>query len=631
MTLDLFNQNEIKSEWVHPSEFPSMKGKKVVAVDLETCDTDLIKMGPGWPKKIGSVIGIAISSGDFTAYYPIAHEGGGNMDKKPVIKYIKSICEDESIQKVFHNAQYDIGWLSVLGIEVKGYIHDTMIAAALLNENRYSYTLNSIVKDYLGGFKDERVLKAKAEELGVDPKAEMYKLPAEFVGEYAEADAKLTWRLHERFITEIENEDLTRVYDMECRLIRVIFNMTRRGVRIDMDKAYALKKKLNNKEKVYLKRIRDITGLNVQVWAARSVAEAFDGANLEYPRTELGAPSFTQTFLETHPHELPRMITKARVLNKLQGTFIDGIARYIHEGRLHAHINQIRGDAGGFVGGTVTGRFSMYAPNLQQMPIRSEFGSELRKIFIPEEGEDWLSADYSQQEPRILTHFAIKNKNEGATDVKSAFVKGLDFHKQTAEMAGIPRRLAKTIGLGVMYGMGYKKLAVDLDISPKEAKAMLTQFREKVPFMQGMLEAVMHRANKVGSIRTYLGRRCKFDLWEPNWFEMDPVTKQPVFHKALPHNEAVVKWGGSIKRAGTYKALNRLIQGTAADQTKKAMVDIYEKLGVTPLIQVHDELNCSVKSDIMAKDIKDIMENCIKLEVPTKVTYKIKTNWGDAK
>ena len=625
--MDLFNQNEIKSEWVHPTEFPSMKGRKVVAIDLETCDTDLKKMGPGWPRKIGKVIGIAVSSGDFTAYYPISHDGGGNMDRKPVLKYVKEICEDESIQKVFHNAQYDVGWLSVLNIEVKGYIHDTMIAAALLNENRFSYTLNSIVSEYLGEYKDEKVLKAKAEELGVDPKSEMYKMPAEFVGEYAEADAKLTWRLHERLITEIEKEELDRVYDIECRLIRVIFNMTKRGVRIDMMRAMELKEKLKKKEKTYLKRIRDITGMQVQVWAARSVAEAFDNVNLEYPHTELGAPSFTQTFLETHAHELPRMITKARVLNKLQGTFIDGIARYIHKGRLHAHINQIRGDSGG----TVTGRFSMYAPNLQQMPIRNEFGSELRKIFIPEEGEDWLSADYSQQEPRILTHFAILNKNEGATDVKSAFVKGLDFHKQTAEMAGIPRRLAKTIGLGVMYGMGYKKLAVDLDISPKEAKTMLNQFREKVPFMQGMLEAVMVRANKVGSIRTYLGRRCRFNLWEPSWFEIDPITKQPVFHKALPHTAAEIKWGGAIKRAGTYKALNRLIQGTAADQTKKAMVDVYEKLGVTPLIQVHDELNCSVKSDIMAKEIKDIMENCIKLEVPTKVEYKTKNNWGDAK
>jgi len=621
VTVDLFNQNEVKAEWLHPTEFPSMKGRDVVAIDLETCDTDLKKMGPGWPRKIGKVIGIAVSSGDFTAYYPIAHDGGGNMDSKVVLKYVKSICEDESIQKVFHNAQYDIGWLSVLNIEVKGYIHDTMIAAALLNENRYSFTLNSMVAEYLGEFKNESLLKAKAEELGIDPKAEMYKLPAEFVGEYAEADARLTWRLHERLISEIEKEDLFKVYDVECRLIRVIFNMTKRGVRVDMDRALALKKKLLVKEKNYLKRIKDITGSDVQVWAARSVAQAFDNVNLEYPRTALGAPSFTQTFLDTHAHELPRMITKARVLNKLQGTFVDGISKYIHNGRLHAHINQIRGDSGG----TVTGRFSMYAPNLQQMPIRNEFGSELRKIFIPEQSEYWLSADYSQQEPRILTHFAVLNKNEGATEVQEAFVKGLDFHKQTAEMAGIDRKLAKTIGLGVMYGMGYKKMAVDLDISPIEAKEMLKEFRSKVPFMQGMLEAVMNRANQVGSIRTYLGRRCKFDLFEPAWY--DPG----VFHKALPHDEATTKWGGSIKRAGTYKALNRLIQGTAADQTKKAMVDIYEQLGIIPLIQVHDELNCSVKSDKEAKEIKNIMETCIDLKVPSNVDYKMKDNWGDAK
>ena len=619
--MDLFKQTEVKAEWLHPTEFPSMKGRKVVAIDLETCDSELKTMGPGWPRKVGMVIGIAISSGDFTAYYPIAHGGGGNMDKKPVIKYIKEVCEDESIQKVFHNAQYDIGWLSVLGIEVKGYIHDTMIASALLNENRYSFTLNSMVAEYLGEFKNESLLKAKAEELGLDPKAEMWKLPAEFVGEYAEADARLTWRLHERLILEIENEELDRVYDIECRLIRVIFNMTKRGVRIDMDRAQTLKVKLRNKEKQYLKRIKDLVGNDVQVWAARSVAQAFDSVNLEYPTTALGAPSFTQTFLDTHAHELPRMITKARVLNKLQGTFIDGISKYIADGRLHAHINQIRGDSGG----TVTGRFSMYAPNLQQMPIRSEFGSELRKIFIPEQGEEWLSADYSQQEPRILTHFAVLNKNEGAADVQSAFIKGLDFHKQTAEMAGIDRKLAKTIGLGVMYGMGYKKMAIDLDISPIEAKTMLKEFRSKVPFMQGMLEAVMNRANQVGSIRTSLGRRCKFDLWEPSWYEAG------VFHKALPHNEATTKWGGAIKRAGTYKALNRLIQGTAADQTKKAMVDVYEELGVTPLIQVHDELNCSVKSDKEAKEIKHIMETCLKLEVPSNVDYKIKSNWGDAK
>ena len=620
MTYDLFNQDVVKSEWLHPTEFPSMKGKKIVSVDLETCDTNLKTMGPGWPRKIGSVIGISISSGDFTAYYPIAHEGGGNMDREKVLKYIKSICEDDSIQKVFHNAQYDIGWLSTLGIEVKGYIHDTMIASALLNENRYSYTLNQMCIDYLGEYKDEKVLKAKAEELGLDPKSEMYKMPAEFVGEYAEADARLTYKLHERLMIEIKKDSLEGVYDLECRLIRVIFNMTKRGIRIDMMRAMELKRKLRVKEKKFLKRMKDLTGGEVQLWSARSVANAFDRVNLEYPHTALGQPSFTQTFLETHKHELPQMVTKARVLNKLQGTFIDGIAKYIHNDRLHAHVNQIRGDSGG----TVTGRFSMYAPNLQQMPIRSEFGSEVRRIFLPEEGEYWISADYSQQEPRLLTHFALLNKNAGADKVKEAFIQGLDFHQQTADMANIPRRLAKTIGLGVMYGMGYKKMAVDLDITPMEAKAMLKEFRIKVPFMQGMLEAVMNRANQVGTIRTLLGRKCRFDLYEPNWYEPNK------FYKAMPLKQAEAEYG-NVKRAGTYKALNRLIQGSAADQTKKAMVDVYEKLGITPLLQMHDELNCSVKSDKEGEDVKNIMENCVKLEVPSKVEYKIKDNWGNAK
>jgi len=608
MTYDLFNQDVVKSEWLHPTEFPSMKGKKIVSVDLETCDKNLKTMGPGWPRKIGSVIGIAISSGDFTAYYPIAHEGGGNMDKDKILKYIKSICEDDSIQKVFHNAQYDIGWLSTLGIEVKGYIHDTMIASALLNENRYSYTLNQMCIDYLGEWKDEKVLKAKAEELGLDPKAEMYRMPAEFVGEYAEADARLTYKLHERLMIEIEKDALEGVYDLECRLIRVIFNMTKRGIRIDMERAFGLKRKLRAKEEKYLKRMKDLTGGEVQLWSARSVANAFDRANLDYPHTALGAPSFTQTFLETHKHELPRMVTKARVLNKLQGTFIDGIAKYIHNDRIHGHVNQIRGSSGG----TVTGRFSMYAPNLQQMPIRSEFGSEVRRIFLPEEGEYWISADYSQQEPRLLTHFALLNKNAGADKVKEAFIQGLDFHQQTADMANIPRRLAKTIGLGVMYGMGYKKMAVDLDITPMEAKAMLKEFRIKVPFMQGMLEAVMNRANQVGTIRTLLGRKCRFDLYEPNWYEPNK------FSKAMPLKQAEAEYG-NVKRAGTYKALNRLIQGSAADQTKKAMVDVYEKLGITPLLQMHDELNCSVKSDKEGVDVKNIMETCVKLEVPSRV------------
>jgi len=613
MTADLFKT--VNSNWISPSEFPKLEGK--VAVDLETCDTELVKEGPGWPRKRGYVIGIAVANASFKGYYPISHSGGGNMDEKKVIKYIKSICEDDSIEKIFHNAQYDIGWLSTLGIEVKGRIHDTMVAAALIDENRFSYTLNSIVHEYLGEFKNEQKLKEAADAFGVNAKSEMYKLPAEFVGEYAEADADLTYKLHEKLSWEIVKDNLTTIYDIECKLINVIFNMTQGGVRFDVDGCIRLNDKFRNKEKKLMKRIKDLTGLNIEIWAAASISKAFDSLNLPYERTEkTNAPSFTKMFLTDHPHELPRLIMQARELNKLRGTFLKGLLDHTHEGRIHAHINQIRSDSGG----TVTGRFSYYHPNLQQIPNRGQFAQELRKLFIPDQGKYWLKADYSQQEPRLLTHFARLVDQAGSREVQEAYnKKDLDFHQQTAEMAGVERRLAKTIGLGVMYGMGYNKLARELDLEPQEAKSMLQDFHTKVPFMKGMLEIVMNRANNKGVIRTLLGRKCRFDLWEPTSWGV---------HRALPLNQAQSEYGMAIKRAGTYKALNRLIQGSAADQTKKAMVNVYDELGIIPHIQVHDELNCSVKDENEGKKVKEVMEDCVKLEVPSKVDINVGESWG---
>ena len=615
MMKDMFK--EINSEWVAPNTFPDLSTHNKVSIDLETCDPELIKEGPGWPRKRGKVIGIAVSSNGFTGYYPIDHEGGGNMDRKAVLKYVKSLCEDEKIDKVFHNAQYDIGWLSTLGIDVKGNIHDTMVAMALIDENRFSYTLNSIAGEYLGERKNEVKLREAADAFGVDPKNEMYKLPAQFVGEYAEKDARLTLKLHEKLSWEITKDNLQTVYDIECRLINVIFNMTKRGVRIDSVRAEQLAERFKNKEKKLIKRIKDLTGLNIEIWAAASIAKAFDALNLPYERTDkTSAPSFTKMILTDHPHELPRLIMQARELNKLRGTFLHGLLKHNEEGRIHAHINQIRSDSGG----TVTGRFSYNHPNLQQIPSRGQFAQDIRKIFIPEMGDYWLKADYSQQEPRLLTHFARLVDQPGAKEVQEAYQqKDLDFHQQTADMAGVERKLAKTIGLGVMYGMGYNKLAKELDMEPQDAKKMLQDFHGKVPFMKGMLEAVMNRANSKGVIRTLLGRKCRFDLWEPTSWGV---------HKALPLNQAQTEYGMAIKRAHTYKALNRLIQGSAADQTKKAMVDVYEQLNITPLIQVHDELDCSVKSEKQAKEVKEVMENCVKLEVPSKVDIDFGESWG---
>ena len=611
MTQDLFKT--VTSQWVAPTEFPRIEGR--VAIDLETCDPELIKHGPGWPTKRGKVIGIAMATASFKAYYPIAHDGGGNMDEDKVVKYIKSICEDESIEKIFHNAQYDIGWLWALNIEVKGRVHDTMVAAALIDENRYSYTLNSIVHEYLGEFKNEQKLREAAEAFGVDPKSEMYKLPAMFVGEYAEADADLTYKLHEKLSWEIVKDNLTTVYDVECKLIHVIFKMTQRGVRFDAEKCDKLESRFYNKEKKLMKRVKDLTGLDIEIWAAASIAKAFDSMNLPYERTEkTDSPSFTKMFLTDHPHELPRLIMQARELNKLRGTFLQGLMNYTENGRIHAHINQIRSDTGG----TVSGRFSYNHPNLQQVPSRGQFAKDVRKLFIPEMGEYWLKADYSQQEPRLLTHWACLVDQPGSHDVKEAYQKkDLDFHQQTADMAGVDRRLAKTIGLGVMYGMGYNKLARELDLEPQEAKEMLKDFRGKVPFMQGMLEAVMNRANSKGVIRTLLGRKCRFDLWESRFERTIP----------LPLEEAKEKYGESLKRSFTYKALNRLIQGSAADMTKLAMLELWKE-GIIPHLQIHDEVDISVKDKTEAKKVCEIMRDCVDLVVPLLVDYELGPSWG---
>jgi len=301
------------------------------------------------------------------------------------------------------------------------------------------------------------------------------------------------------------------------------------------------------------------------------------------------------------------------------------------DGRIHAHINQIRSDDGG----TVSGRISMSDPNLQQIPARDpEIGPMIRSLYLPEEGEQWAAIDFSQQEPRILTHYAhVYGKMrglplEGAQEFVDRYNNdpATDFHTMVAEMANIPRKQAKTINLGMMYGMGVNKLSEQLDITVDEAKAIIKQYHERVPFVKGLMNGVTNRLNEKssgGSLRSILGRKCRFDLWEPDTFEMN---------KALPYREAVDTYGPTtrLKRAYTYKALNRLIQASAADMTKKAMVDIY-KTGRLPMIQIHDEIAMSVKNIDEANEIAKIMVDAVPLEVPSKCDVEIGPSWGEAK
>jgi|TARA_R110000822_G_scaffold2852_3_gene13239 DNA polymerase I-like protein with 3'-5' exonuclease and polymerase domains len=610
------------SDWVCPAEYPDLTQAKEIAIDLETKDPNIKTKGSGWATFDGHIVGFAVAAFDQQWYFPIAHDAGGNMDSAMTTAFMQDILKLPAT-KIFHNASYDVGWLLVNGFEIRGKIIDTMIAAAVVNENRFSFSLNACAKDYLGELKNETFLNEKAKEWGIDPKADMWRLPAGYVGFYAEQDAALTLKLWHRLKQEILKQDLHDVWEMEMELLPILIDMRRRGIRVDIEKAHTIKKEFKQKEIIVLKKIKEQTSINVDIWAARSVAQVFDRIGVEYPRTtKTEEPSFTQNWLINCDNPIAQLIREAREINKFHSTFIDSVLRYTHKGKIHSEINQLRSDQGG----TVSGRLSYSNPNLQQIPARNkEFGNKIRSLFLPEEGKQWGSFDYSQQEPRLVAHYAasVSKQFAGADEFIKAYEnESADFHQIVADMAGISRTQAKTINLGLFYGMGKAKLAKELGINKDSAERLLHTYNERVPFVKKLAVEVTSSASKYGFIRTIKGRKCRFEMWEPSTFGMN---------KAMNYEEAKAIYGNNIRRAFTYKALNRLIQGSAADQTKQAMIDCH-KAGFKPLLQIHDELCFSIEEEKDIKSIKDKMENAIDtLRVPSKVDIALGKSWGEAK
>ena len=608
------------SDWVCPSEYPDLRAADEIAIDLETKDPELKKYGAGWAYGKGHIVGFAVAALGKQYYFPIAHDAGGNMDLSITVAWMEDLLKSPAT-KIFHNAAYDLGWLKANNFVVNGKIVDTMIAAALIDENRWSFSLNACAKDYLGEIKNETFLNEKAKEWGIDPKQDLWRMPAGYVGFYAEQDAGLTLRLWQRFKAEIQQQSLNDVWEMEMALLPILIEMRSKGIRVNEEKAQLLKKEFIQKENKLLKKIKDETTLGVDIWAARSVAQVFDRVGIDYPLTQKsGEPSFTANWLANCEHPIAQLIREAREVNKFHSTFIDSIQRFVHKGRIHAEINQLRSDQGG----TVSGRLSYANPNLQQIPARNkEFGNKIRSLFLPEEGKQWGSFDYSQQEPRLVAHYssAIGQNFDGSEEFIKAYQdESADFHQIVADMAEISRTQAKTINLGLFYGMGKNKLSKELGISKDKAEILLNKYNSRVPFVKKLAEAVTQSASKFGFIRTIKGRKCRFDKWEPATFGMN---------QAMNYNEAKANYGNNIRRAFTYKALNRLIQGSAADQAKQAMIECF-KMGYTPLLQIHDELCFSVYDEKDMKNIKDCMENAIEnLRVPFKVDVELGLNWGE--
>ncbi len=613
----LFNPD---TDWSIPDTLPNLTNCKEFSVDLETRDPSLRTKGSGWARKEGEIIGVAVGWESGEIYLPFSHLGGGNLDKEIVYRWLKKQLNSNAT-KVFHNAVYDLGWLKAEGFNIEGNIVDTLVAAPLLDENAFSYSLDNLGEKYCGQKKDESLLDEALLSYGLNNKGDMWKLPSKYVGLYAERDARLTYDLWKVLKQQIAEENLSKVFKTEMDIVQLVIEMRMMGVRVDLEKAEKIMHDLSIKEQAILLDIKRQYGVEVDIWANASIQKAFDKNSLHYPYTEKGSPSFQASWLENHEHPLPKAIARARKYNKAGGTFVKKMI-FDHEvnGRIHAEAHSSRSE----LGGTVTGRFSYSNPNLQQVPARDpEIGPMIRSIFIPEDGQEWCCFDYSQQEPRITVHFAHKLKMVGAEQAVKSYKEGnADFHQIVADMANIPRKQAKDINLGLTYGMGVRKLINELGVSEEEGNELLAQYHTKVPFIKGLMDYCTKLASDRGYVKTLGGRKARFDRWEPSgsYNEVTP----------LPEQKAIEEYGFDLKRAFTYKALNRLIQGSAADMTKLAMLEV-RKEGIVPLLQVHDELDFSLATQEEKEIVKKAMINCVNLEVPMDIDMEVGKSWGEIK
>jgi DNA polymerase I-like protein with 3'-5' exonuclease and polymerase domains len=645
----------------------NLKDVDTVAIDIETYDPNLKTKGSGAIRKDGFVCGIAVATNNDTAYFPLRHSDTDiAYDRIEKIWQVLNdkIFQNKKITKVFHNAMYDVCWIrSVTGKMIKGRIVDTMIAASVIDENRFRYSLDSLSKDYLNEEKYKYDLQQKTLEWSGgtvrDPMTNMHKLPASIVKEYAKQDVNLTyklWNLFNKKIDEVlytkddgEQKTCRQIFELETKLFLCLVEMKFKGVKIDVAKAIEFGRHLKKRTKQIVDAIESITTIKVDIWAAASIKNLLDNRRIKdykvTPKSKM--PQLPKDYLKTHSDKCLRMIAKAREYDKAVNTFIDGLLEYVHDGRIHADINQIRSDSGG----TVTGRFSMSNPNLQQIPSKGYIGKKMRELFIPEDGKKWGSFDYSQQEPRIVVHYAIKLGLPGTESLADEFDRDdADFHQIVADMANISRKQAKTINLGLFYGMGKIKLQKELGLDQRQAKELFNEYHSRVPFVRQLSQELIQFAKENKLLFTLHDRFCRFDKWETTNKEWNPETNRfnevPLYTEQQAREAFKAEMLDKFKEnkidpnymdyferyytpAFTYKALNRLIQGSAADMTKKAMVDLYEK-GIIPHIQIHDEL-CFSTTDHESKLIKSIMEETIPLEVKNKVDYESGLNWGTIK
>lgn len=593
---------------------PNYQMARAVVIDLETYDPDIDKLGPGWALDSGQIIGYGIGipgHHTHTRYLSVRHKGFKNlMEPVAARNLFKDICA-LPIPKIFFNAPYDMGWLKREGINVMGPCYCAMEAAALIDERRTSYSLDSVGRWLTGSHKLD---------IGVDG-GDLYKTDPKLVGDYCCTDVNLTGDVWLKEEPLLKKDDLMDIFKLESDLLPLWVQMRWNGIAIDEEKLGLLKTQMLAESASLVEQVRKQYKVPIDVWKAKSIAQLCDQERIPYDLTPTGKPSFTKFSLAKHP--VLEAIGAARKLDKIANTFLTGLQKYLVNGKVHAEIHPMKSDDGG----TVTGRLSISNPGLHQMPGKrsgKDLGKLIRSLFIPSNKHTKIaSLDYSQQEPRLQIHYASILQLPGSQAAVKQFTDNprTDYHQFTANLINFPRDEAKIINLGLAYGMGVYKLSVSLGCTKEEAKKKLDVYYQGMPWMRELQRTCANLAADRGYIKTILGRRCRYDRWEPVGDVKGSPTSLELAREQWPDQP--------LRRAFTYRGMNGLIQGGAADQIKKAMRDLYYDYKVVPILQMHDELLVEVGNTSRAKQLAYVMEKAVPLKVPVVVDMALGKNWGE--
>lgn len=650
-----------QSSWVPPSELPDLSNVPELALDVETRDDKLAhKKGPGFYQfnradvSTGFITGISAAWGNQSIYIPVRHRDTICFDFELVQRWLKSLARQQHTRFIFHNFQYDWGWIqAVFNIPPPEVLDDTGAMAAMVDENQPSFKLEDLCTWQGLPGKDETLLNEALQIYSCKGKEDLWRLPGKYVGPYAEQDAVSTFHLAKKLRALLVAENLEEAYKTECELLPVTLSMKQRGIRVDVERTTQLHDVIKDRCKEELTQLSSALGTKVEIKDIRRSAwlkEQFEKIGLAYPRTAPtesyaeGQASFEKNFMANHEHWFPRAVYQIKHKYELADKFLKKfILDYHHKGRVYPSVNQFRSEEGG----TRSHRFSYSDPALQQMPSRDdEYAPLIRSCFLPEEEEEWGSIDYRQQEYRLIVFVAELKGCKGAKQAADQYRSNpdTDYHDWVAQITHLQRKRAKDVNFAKSYGAGVKKFALMTGMGLEEAERTMKQYDERLPFVKDVAYEYTKFASENGYIEMLDGARNHFNLWEPIYrdyakeFEYKKkysgLAVYPCYAaegRARREDPQHPWYGERFKRAFTHKALNRMIQGTAARQIKRAMVDI-SKAGYPILLQIHDELGFSFARREDGRICAKIMEEAMPIiTIPMLTDLKFGKSWGDLK